>query len=353
MEELQDALEDAQYVNAINVDEGPRPIIAWEHPSDEVLEKWKLSLLKAWENDTDKANKLKPFDFEWTLSSSLGLFLFSSHLKEGSGDHVRMCFIEEVLRWRCLRGRSRGMKLRKIYERYLLRCPTEIDEETKAVKNILPKLSLIDEVDMAYIKQTPRMDEATLNDFIQKNVDESCSKCSLGIDGPLREEILTTIEKALSSLQVQMGDHSSSKSCIVSEKLSHMPDFSSLPEINSEVDAADNNTDGVNPLEAKPEEATANLDIQDITEAEPKKPILTGSRSHALSSISDCLFDKVEQVILECLRRKYWSAFAQKGVTNWDKLMNFLWHESQPVVEEDFFLMRVLGRGGFGLVSGK
>ena len=136
-----------------------------------------------------------------------------------------------------------------------------------------------------------------------------------------------------------------------------MPDFSSVPEINSDVDAADNdtgnNSGGLNPLEVKPEEAPTNSDVQDITESQPKKIILTGSRSHVLSAISDRLFDEVEQIILECLRRKYWSTFAQKGVTNWDKLINYLWHESQPVLEVDFFLMRVLGRGGFGLVSGK
>ena len=35
MEELQDAIEDAQYVNAIsNVDDGPRPVLPWPRPPD-------------------------------------------------------------------------------------------------------------------------------------------------------------------------------------------------------------------------------------------------------------------------------------------------------------------------------
>ena len=54
MEELQDALEDAQYVNAINLDEGPRPITAWEKPSEEEMSNWKSGLKKVWNDDKKK-----------------------------------------------------------------------------------------------------------------------------------------------------------------------------------------------------------------------------------------------------------------------------------------------------------
>jgi hypothetical protein len=30
-----------------------------------------------------------------------------------------------------------------------------------------------------------------------------------------------------------------------------------------------------------------------------------------------------------------------------------MWHRDRKVADDDFFLMRVLGRGGFGLVTGK
>ena len=35
------------------------------------------------------------------------------------------------------------------------------------------------------------------------------------------------------------------------------------------------------------------------------------------------------------------------------KLLNFLWFHDRTVVEEDFFIIRILGRGGFGLVHGE
>lgn len=326
MEELQDALEDAQYVNAINIDEGPRPIIPWEHPSDEALSEWKRSLLRDWENDPNKAIKAKPFEFDWVISKALGLFLFSSYVKDECGDHVRMCFIEEVLRWRCLRGRSRGLKLRKIYERYLM--------NRRAVN--LPNKTLIDEVDMAYSPHGKKMDASILNDLVNDNIDDSCEKCCIGIDGPLRDEILGPIEQALLNFA---KDGDSNHSSAVTERLSFMPDFSSVKESSVVIEET---KDGDSVL-------INGSPTNELSEGIQKK---IGSRSIALSRIPDDLFDKIEQVILECLRRKYWSRFAQKGVSNWDKLLNFLWHESQPVLEEDFFLMRVLGRGGFGLVTG-
>eukprot|EP00568_Trieres_chinensis_P014499 CAMPEP_0183325702 /NCGR_PEP_ID=MMETSP0160_2-20130417/80212_1 /TAXON_ID=2839 ORGANISM="Odontella Sinensis, Strain Grunow 1884" /NCGR_SAMPLE_ID=MMETSP0160_2 /ASSEMBLY_ACC=CAM_ASM_000250 /LENGTH=57 /DNA_ID=CAMNT_0025493529 /DNA_START=127 /DNA_END=296 /DNA_ORIENTATION=- len=47
MEELQDAIEDAQYVNAIsNVEDGPRPVIPWEKPTEEQIAEWKDRLRK-------------------------------------------------------------------------------------------------------------------------------------------------------------------------------------------------------------------------------------------------------------------------------------------------------------------
>lgn len=359
MEELQDALEDAQYVNAINVDEGPRPITAWENPSEEALSEWKQLLIQKWEKDPEKLNKLKPLEFEWVLSKALGLFLFSSYVKE-VGTHVQMCFIEEMLRWRCLRGRSRGLKLRKIYERYLMPTPSSIDEETKEITKKIPQKTLIDELDMAYTRHGPKLNEETLNGLMAQNIDETCSKCCIGINGPLRDN---TISPIVQSLQSVHKDGETSVSGLSVERLHHMPDFSSVKD-SSAMKVSDNvteqtqgETQNETPDETpesqdetpeSPDETPESPEVPEVRE-EPKKRVC--SRSIALSKIPDNLFDEIEQVILEDLRRKWWPSFAKKGVPNWDKLLNLLWHESQPVVEEDFFPMRVLGRGGFGLVT--
>eukprot|EP00957_Ditylum_brightwellii_P001614 125730-Ditylum_brightwellii.AAC.1 len=52
---------------------------------------------------------------------------------------------------------------------------------------------------------------------------------------------------------------------------------------------------------------------------------------------------------MESLRKQYWEGF--KESPEHTKLHNFFWYRDRKTVEDDFFVMRVLGRGGFGLVT--
>jgi len=63
------------------------------------------------------------------------------------------------------------------------------------------------------------------------------------------------------------------------------------------------------------------------------------------------IFDELEAIVLAGLKREYWAAFLQS--LQHTKLMKFLWYQDQSVVPDDFFPMRVLGRGGFDLVKGE
>lgn len=61
------------------------------------------------------------------------------------------------------------------------------------------------------------------------------------------------------------------------------------------------------------------------------------------------LFDRAEILVAESVREKHWAGFQRSEYHA--KMLNFLWFQDRTVVEEDFFVMRVLGRGGFGLVT--
>ena len=63
------------------------------------------------------------------------------------------------------------------------------------------------------------------------------------------------------------------------------------------------------------------------------------------------MFDRAESLVIESLRRQYWKEFETSP--EYKKLLNFLWFQDRTVAPDDFFVMRVLGRGGFGLVHGK
>jgi beta-adrenergic-receptor kinase len=54
---------------------------------------------------------------------------------------------------------------------------------------------------------------------------------------------------------------------------------------------------------------------------------------------------------MESLRLEYWEAFIASK--HYLRLLNFLWYQDRPIGPDDFYVMRVLGRGGFGLVNGK
>mmetsp|Transcript_15686 Transcript_15686/g.19127 ORF Transcript_15686/g.19127 Transcript_15686/m.19127 type:complete len:680 (-) Transcript_15686:1156-3195(-) len=329
MEELQDALEDAQYVNAINVNEGPRPITAWEDPSEEVLAEWKEQYIQKWNEhyEKDKRGYHEPFGIIWVLSRPLGLFLFSSYLKEVRDDYLQICFIEEVARWRLLRGPHRGLKLRKIYERYLSPIKVETNEAGETVK-LVPKAILIDELDLHYSRNGPTLSEEKLNQLYSNTVNKSSKSCCLGLEGPLLNEVVSVIEEALANVKKDIENSQS----VVSN--------------GNDTATTKNDDQDDHTLELSAPESS----LEENSES-TKRSGSTLSRSTALGRLPENLFDKLEQVVLEAIRKEHWNNFAQKGVREWDKLMNYMWHKDQPVVEDDFFLMRVLGRGGFGLVT--
>jgi hypothetical protein len=61
-------------------------------------------------------------------------------------------------------------------------------------------------------------------------------------------------------------------------------------------------------------------------------------------------FDVAEYIIMESLKEQYWIPFTQS--TYYTKCKHFLWYQDRKIIPDDFYVLRVLGRGGFGLVTG-
>jgi hypothetical protein len=129
MEELADAIEDAQYVNAIATqDDGPRPVLRWEKPTEVELEAWEKAIWSRYTASTSTASTCLtnnstesdshtnnnnndpaaaasfsspavPFSLEWTCQQQIGYFLFSQYVKQVHGDYPRMNFSEDVCRF--------------------------------------------------------------------------------------------------------------------------------------------------------------------------------------------------------------------------------------------------------------
>ena len=79
---------------------------------------------------------------------------------------------------------------------------------------------------------------------------------------------------------------------------------------------------------------------------------LTNSyRAKTDAFVPNAVFDKLDALVVESLKKDFWEGFLQSE--QFKRLRNFLWFQDRRVVPDDFFTMRVLGRGGFGSVIGK
>lgn len=360
MEELQDAIEDAQYVNAIATqEEGPRPVLSWDIPTEEQLAEWEVKIRRknAVLRSSSSDPLPTPFTLDWYLKSAIGLFLFSSYVKENRDDYLRINFLEEVIRWRKLRGKHRVERAKKIAQVYLKELPK--DHETG--QQILPEKTQIDEYDLS--RSPPptvaRMTDIEFQQLYNSAWDASKKANCLGLTGPVVEEIITTLRSVEKAMMARRSTSSSF----------------SIPGNNASGAPSDN------PVEPPQEQSSAappvsgrsliggisdDVTVGSSTSKESQKDIakrkqlekysslkeLTQSyRVKSDSSLSDVVFDKVDAIVVESLRKDYWEGFKQSD--QFVKLRNFLWFQDRTVVPDDFFTMRVLGRGGFGSVTGK
>lgn len=320
MEELQDAIEDAQYVNAIATqDDGPRPVLPWEIPYEEQLAEWEERVKSRGENNDPSERKGKPFTFEWYLSSAVGLFQFSAFLKEDKKDYVRINFVEEVLRYRKLRGRQREEKARFILSTYLQTPPAKFESEEPE----LPKKSEIDEFDLDRKPPNLNLTGEQFQALCKNSMDPENIFCCIGIKGQVRDELITKLKDAL-------------------EKSELIQKAESVPVISK--DLASGQT-------TPPHSRSEPLEAPEAISSESMRILTRRLRSDGASDVPSNIFDEAEAVVMECLRKEYWDSFLD---SQWfTRLRNFLWYQDRRVVPEDFFVMRVLGRGGFGLVTGK
>ncbi|KAL9179887.1 hypothetical protein ACHAXT_007857 [Thalassiosira profunda] len=350
MEELQDAIEDAQYVSAISaVEDGPRPVLPWDIPEEEELAEWKEGVLKRHAESTDIVKGPAPFEFEWTLAHALGFFLFSAYLKEAVGEHVEINFMEEVQRWKAMRGRFRAEKTSFIVANYLSPLP-EGSMPPLAVAESAPVPANNDvSVDKAL------SDSQTAEDSAHKS--EGAPPPKRPQVGPPQTEIVEhdlarqpTEFSPEDIAEMRATSADPAKNCVGIggpvldrmlervDKLRRTPGYSALPEIHE--NAAENDN-GI------PKELQGKKDAR-VTMTPTKKRSLR-NLSLVSNELPETLFDEAEAMVSDGVRERHWEGF--QGSEQHAKLLNFLWFQDRTVVEEDFFVMRVLGRGGFGLVT--
>ena len=488
MEELADAIEDAQYVNAISTqDDGPRPVLPWEKPTDEELRAWQERVVLEHKQRADpQCEQRPPFGMEWVCQQQIGFFLFSQYIKEVHDDYPRINFVEEVLRYQCLQERTVRLEKAVVLAHHFLglygeKQPSTItptrpvsstaedtsneDPNELADANPVPRYSWplpprteIEEYDLArgcilasgakvhtsstlsftttqskrQLFNEPRkeggdsthlkkqqfssgMTRPELDAMCAVNLDcPICSECVIGVKGPVRKEIIQTLESCVTPQQMDkilqkslqketekvesslryggagrnsvngLGQLLLSSKDLEREKVAaalealtnsshrrhshHSAPVSLQKKSVEECLDQDNKTSN-----SKRSQTISHGDNVDPEDNHPNRrddvapPAIPAPNRHLTTSKSVFLppkpstvnkpiklefdfFNRAEQVVLESLRRDYWTGFLSSP--HWVKLLHFLWYQDRRVVAEDFFVMRVLGRGGFGLVTG-
>ena len=330
MEELQDAIEDAQYVNAISTqDDGPRPVLPWEIPTEEQLVEWEAKVRK--EKSGTSGRHGKPLSYDWYLSTAVGFFLFSSYLKQSNSDYVRINFVEEVLRFRKLRGRQRIDKARFILTHYLQTSNSTFDNSDSAAgtsRTDLPPKTEIDEFDLDRMPPDLNMPEAAFQALCKTTIDSENLFCCIGLKGAVRDDLIATLKIAL-------------------DKAESIQKAESVPTSVTQSNASTGSRKESDSI--KEEDKSESLSIANTSES--MRDLTKRLRTDGVGDMPGSIFDQAEAIVTEALRREYWESYQE---SEWfTKLRNFLWYQDRRVVPEDFFVMRVLGRGGFGSVTGK
>lgn len=334
MEELQDAIEDAQYVNAIATQEdGPRPVLAWEKPSPETMEAWESKKL---------ASDPAAFDLPELLASAIGLFLFSSYIKVHHDDYLRMNFIEDIIRYKKARGKTKLEMGHRIANKYL----------NKSEESTPPSKTEIHECDLL------RLPTSTLSSNLSEEANfkdamdyPECSESFIGLKGSIREEVCKAWQKQEKAERLRKTESNSAKGAAL-EAAKQVQEGRTEDEntaIGSPEESALASSSNRDSARKSGNERGSSSSMSGMPTTESMRSLTRKFKSSA-SILRDDVFDVPEALVIESLKKDYWARFLESE--EYTKLKNFMWYGDRRVVPDDFFVMRVLGRGGFGLVTG-
>jgi len=294
MEELQDAIEDAQYMNAIH-DDIPKPIKEWVWPTEEELKKY-----------IDKIKAVNPRSFEaeeFCKLGSLGLYTFMRHCKEqGPCAKVMAEFIDDVATFRMGDSHeSTSLASNKIETDYIIEgSGGNIDEPKK--------------------KRAP-------------NIVRHLRGQSHGIV-PSSTRSSSTPLTSFSGLNRSMYDSDPNLETAKDGSIGPSPVWSEHLDLEN----------AKNAIKVKGEPVARVIGLLKIVNLNSKQ-----EKEGEVMKISMDIFDELDEIVFGYLRDSYFESF--KGSFWWSRHYEHLCLTAVKVVEEDFAVFRVLGRGGFGLVN--
>ncbi|OQR93192.1 receptor kinase [Thraustotheca clavata] len=289
MDELQDAIQDAQYIGAM-VDPRPRPTLAFYQPTAQELAEF---------NSTQSRQNLDWLGIEALLSQPLGFYLLRRFCEAEAHGVEKLEFLQEVHSFRNIPQHNRQLnKAKAIYAKYC-------DEAVCVVKQQQPVAHTPNRKSSNDPFSTGHSTQSTVGSPRSSTVAAANVRAPGEANFAWKKEYHMTMEEGT---HLYLSYKSDSHILGVSGPI--------LTSIRSTLD----------------QEEEVSLD------------------NDAKSNIDITLFNQLEACVVSSLDVVHMQGFRASPFHI--RLVNFLFLQSRPISEDDFSLLRVLGRGGFGMVNG-
>ena len=143
------------------------------------------------------------------MQSAIGFFLFSAFLKDNYNDYARINFVEDVQRWKKLRGAKRVEKAKAISKSYLE--PLGINEVTGTKEK--PMKVEIDEWDLKKEVTNLYMTTDEFQALYSSTIDKSEDKINaIGLKGAVVDEIISIVKSCTVDKSHRTSRHMSTDS---------------------------------------------------------------------------------------------------------------------------------------------
>jgi hypothetical protein len=284
--------------------------------------------------------------------------------------YIRMNFLEDLIRFqKIVKSNSTDMRPKqvKVLGEMLLEYIEAPKQEEETGNTLMPKMTQIRESDLCMPRCGPQrrlgfQTKAEMEAFLSINYDndiaatktEKANNNLVSLKGPLLGDFTqalkewiaatTTFHKSGSEPDLHTNNRQPKKEnngevLVVEDVVARAPDDPDIPFV-------------VAPGSKKKRPNV--LKKRSKTDLENGFHHQNNNRDSLVTAIGSLIkvIQTVEILVYESLKRDYDKRF-HAGSSQYLRMRNFLWYQDRRVVHEDFYIMRVLGRGGFGLVSGK
>jgi len=343
-------------------DDLPRPTRAWEYLDDDEYTEFMDHL------EVTEPELFTPQTF---CNSIMGLFLFLRHCREWGDMHLAW-LVMEIGMYRTSYGRYRREKAEYIFGTYLADgskdCDRPIDNYLISRKRAKIPLDGVDEIysECVVSPEASRggIDSRTLrpvNEEEDEEAEKRADKKESGrtaVDSSEHDEeedaeaLLEAEKQAMIKIMPLpnvvgiIGENVEDVRYILFDKKMEDDEHNHEVDEVTVVERVKVEEDDDEEEDDEPEGRKTDLEIGD------EEDVLS-SKSTSLKNTSDLsshLFDTIDALAMHHLAQKHWDRFKQ--TTYFRRFFDYLHMQRAPVLEEDFGLFRILGRGGFGLVHG-